>query len=994
MKKFFLLFICAVSLNYFFGCSSGEALKIEKIKSKAESFKKDFKKTGSSFTIPASAKIDTININDAEKNITVSLSEQFSYLPFRENNVKDIYSVFSGYFDEEYNGYSISIRTLNHDIKDLVPNYYRKNVLDYDYTRLPVVEKRPLAVITNISKKYLPVNGLLNRNILIWHSHGWYYDNDEDRWKWQRPRIYESVEDLLPMSFVIPYLIPMLQNAGANVFVPRERDIQSNEVVVDNDLNSEIFYLEKNSPNHKWKTGMGAGFSLGDPPYEDNYNPFKGGTYRITKADSSASSQVSWIPSIPKTGYYSVYISYASSDSNISDAHYSVYHAGGKTDFIINQKIGGYTWQYLGKFKFFEGYNRENGKVVLTNQSIEPNNKFVSADAVRFGGGMGIIARNGKVSGRPKFVEGSRYWLQYAGMPDTLVYNLNDNKNDYNDDYQSRAEYGNYLYGAPFGPNKNRNVKGLGIPIDLSLAFHTDAGITKNDTTVGTLSIYSIEDFDTSKIFPNGVSRLANRDLADIIQTQIVNDIKFKYDTAWTRRALMDAKYSEAARPNMPSLLLELLSHQNFLDMKFAKDPRFKFDAARSIYKGMLRFLSVQYNFDYVIQPLPVDHFSSELNDSVVTLSWKPVNDPLEPSAKPDKYIVYTRIEDGGFDNGRLVDSAYFSLKIDQGKIYSFKVTAVNNGGESFPSEILSVCWLNNKPPALIINGFDRISASASIETSKFSGFLSFIDEGVPDKYSISYTGSQNNFNPESEYISNDAPGHGASHAGYETKIIAGNTFDFPFIHGESLKANGFSFVSSSDEAVMDSTININNYKFVDLILGEEKQTHWERSYFDSLNGIQFKAFPKKLQKQIEYFCNAGGNLFISGSYIGSDIFMNGDSSDINFATEYLKFKWDSDHAAKTGKLISNNKNFFAEKKNFSFNQELNDSIYAAEAPDAVTNVQNSEIILRYQENQFPAAVAYKKDYGVIVFGFPFETILSKEERILLMKEIINYLKI
>ncbi len=61
-------------------------------------------------------------------------------------------------------------------------------------------------------------------------------------------------------------------------------------------------------------------------------------------------------------------------------------------------------------------------------------------------------------------------------MPDTLVYNLNDNKNDYNDDYQSRAEYGNYLMGAPFGPNKNRDEKGLGIPIDLSLAFHTDAG--------------------------------------------------------------------------------------------------------------------------------------------------------------------------------------------------------------------------------------------------------------------------------------------------------------------------------------------------------------------------------------------------------------------------------------------------------------------------------------------------------------------------------------
>src|SRR5690606_16077801 len=162
----------------------------------------------------------------------------------------------------------------------------------------------------------------------------------------------------------IPYLIPMLQNAGANVFVPRERDTQSNEVVVDNDLNSEIFYFEKNSPPHKWKTGTGVGFSLDNPPYKDNYNPFKSGTYRFTTADSSATAQVSWIPSIPETGFYSVYISYASSDSNISDAHYSVFHAGGKTDFIINQKIGGGTWLYLGKFKFFEGYNKENGKVV------------------------------------------------------------------------------------------------------------------------------------------------------------------------------------------------------------------------------------------------------------------------------------------------------------------------------------------------------------------------------------------------------------------------------------------------------------------------------------------------------------------------------------------------------------------------------------------------------------------------------------------------------
>jgi hypothetical protein len=37
------------------------------------------------------------------------------------------------------------------------------------------------------------------------------------------------------MAYVVPYLAPMLENSGAVVFLPRERDIQVNEVIVDND---------------------------------------------------------------------------------------------------------------------------------------------------------------------------------------------------------------------------------------------------------------------------------------------------------------------------------------------------------------------------------------------------------------------------------------------------------------------------------------------------------------------------------------------------------------------------------------------------------------------------------------------------------------------------------------------------------------------------------------------------------------------------------------
>ncbi len=47
--------------------------------------------------------------------------------------------------------------------------------------------------------------------------------------------------------------------------------------------------------------------------------------------------------------------------------------------------------------------NREIGRVELSGESNEVN-KIISADAVRFGGGVGVIERGGSTSGRPKFV--------------------------------------------------------------------------------------------------------------------------------------------------------------------------------------------------------------------------------------------------------------------------------------------------------------------------------------------------------------------------------------------------------------------------------------------------------------------------------------------------------------------------------------------------------------------------------------------------------------
>ena len=65
-----------------------------------------------------------------------------------------------------------------------------------------------------------------------------------------------------------------------------------------------------------------------------------------------------------------------------------------------------------------------------------------------------------------------------------------------------------------------------------------------------------------------------------------------------------------------------------------------------------------------------------------------------------------------------------YDLDIDEYEtIYSYKVSAVNLGGESFPSEILSTGFSDNDTkPILVINGFDRVSAPEIIDDGNFAG--------------------------------------------------------------------------------------------------------------------------------------------------------------------------------------------------------------------------------------------------------------------------------
>jgi hypothetical protein len=961
-------------------------------------FKVDFNKDKLGINKPQFSFIDSTMIDSNTNEISIYFNKYFVTQPIREKTVTALSTFLDSYLLEMKKQYNYKFIVENKPLESYIPNFYRSDKNSLDSLRLPLDASRRIPVIRYIDKKKEPSKGLKNRNIVVWNSHGWYYNKSIERWEWQRPRLFQTVEDLLPTSFVIPYLISILENAGATVFLPRERDIQTNEVILDDDDLSNFLKgnLKSFSKHEKisWEKVNFGGFRLGAIPYSDNYNPFGSGAHHTILTEKEETASFEWIPNFPEQGKYAVYISFVPSEKNAVDANYSVYHLGGKTKVEINQLIGGKTWTYIGSYKFKKGYNPELGKVVLSNKSKDIR-KLISADAIKFGGGMGVVSRGGSTSGRPKFVEGALYYLQFAGAPDTLIYNL-ESTDAYTDDYQSRPEFANYLNGAPLGPNTNRNHEGLKIPIDLTLAFHTDAGITNKDSSIGTLVIYSSRDLDSSNHFPNGSSRFSNRDFADILQTEIVNDIQFHFDPNWTRRDLRNSMYSEAFRPNMTGVLLELLSHQNFFDMQLALDPRFKIIVSRAIYKAMLKYLSTQNNSDYIVTPLPITHFRTDITlPGNVRLEWNSQSDPLEPTAKPSGYIVYTRLNNDGFDNGVFTENPFIEFSdVKKNTLYSFKVTAVNEGGESMSSEILSTNISDSyTAPFLIVNGFDRICGPFAVKDSSFAGFVNIIDEGVPHNYDLSFTGLQYDFSPTSEFITNDMPGHGASHADYETKIISGNTFDFVSVHGNTLKELGFSFASSSDEALEDKSINLNNYKFIDLILGEEKSTKWVRPEFDSTKEIQFKTFSKKLQNVLKDYLFSGGNLFLSGAHIASDIIQSSkDKNEIDFIKEILKFDLASPSASKTGFVKSNGNEMSS--LSLEFNTKFNDKIYSVESPDGLIPINGSRSIFRYSENQIDAGIFYKKDYGIIALGFPFETIIGSEKRLELMKRILELLEL
>lgn len=913
---------------------------------------------------PSQPYLVSYNLDDRRRTLNVQLSPSFAAQDFTASSVRFYYKRLAKALPRPYNKYKLTIMAGGLPIEQLVagskcekgmPNAWGKT----EYEGAPWV--------MNDSRPYFVSHGLFDRHLSLWASHGRYYDGKKDRWKWQRPNLFGTTEDLFTQTIVIPYLIPMLENAGAVVFTPRERDWQKNEVIVDNGGRG---YVE-DSGKETWKTAQEKGFAYHAGTYRDGENPFTQGTARAVKATKKADvSWASYQPNIPQGGKYAVYVSYQSLNNSVSDAQYIVMHKGQRTVFKVNQQMGGGTWVYLGTFDFDRG-NNEFNRVVVTNSSSESG--VVTTDAVRFGGGMGNIERGGSCSGMPRCLEGARYSAQWAGAPYS-VYSSKNGSDDYGDDINVRSNMTNWLAG---GSTYVPTLEGKKVPIELSLAVHSDAGYTTvNDSIIGSLAICTTS-FNDGRL-NSGVSRMVSHDFADSLLTGLQRDISGKY-RKWTRRYLWDRNYSETRKPEVPSAIIETMSHQNFADMRRGLDPNFRFTLARSLYKTILRFVNGNHSVPSVVQPLPVSNFRIERNSSGgLRLSWIAEKDEQEPTAVPTSYIVYTSEDGMGFDNGTVVYTSSFDFEAKKGVNYCFKVTALNRGGESFPSETLAA-YLSKSAHAkdiLVVDGFSRLSGPAVVDDYSRQGFDLGSDIGVSYGLTAGWNGRQQCFDKSR------AGSEGEGSLGYcgdelAGRFIMGNNRDGSVCHVKDIAMSGaYNVVGCSLEALDNNLVKLDHYNLVDIAFGLQRN--------DGHSLVVYKTFSETLQSKLRSYAKSGGRILVSGAYVGSDMTQPHERS---FMSDVLKTTF-------TG-TDTNAGNNMVDGLGLSLDiiRQINDRHFAATSVDRIAACDGrSFAAMRYQDGS-TAGVAYDgTDYKSFVMGYPYECINNVRTRQQVMKGLLGFL--
>ncbi len=686
------------------------------------------------------------------------------------------------------------------------------------------MEEKHLAIPADSSR---PTGSLTNRRLYQNAGHGWYWTGS--RYAVQRSFVFNNIEDFSNADLVHHYLDAYLYNAGGDVFHVREPDPNPNMVIVDND-DGEPDYVETGA----WQTSSLAGFANGHIPYGRLENPFSFGTNRIVPCTSGdePTATATWIPTFEESGFYNVYVSHAAFVNRSPQAEYIIRHAGGETKYYIDQRRNRFTWIFVGRYFFEEGRDEAIGSVTLTNRSTSSDH-WVSADAVRFGGGVGVINAGGAgTSGQLRYDEEAVYHAAFSGAP-TSVHRRNADRNDMQNGWSGRGRFGAWLqtqstqHGAPEMPG-------------IVLSHHTNA--TATGTARGTISYLQ-----------NGYENTIHDRFRRAVHPAVVGSLVQGYGAGFNQNSnpYRTGSFGEAHPSNsggMPIFLGEWLFHDNAADMALYHDPKFRRQMARGIYHGIVDFFAEEINGPTTYLPDPPRHFRVAVTGpGEVTLNWNPpvsglrnvVGDPATG------YRVYMSTHGRGFPPPEETSERSFTFTdLEPGKTYYFRVSATNDGGESFPTETLAAKLPVNEddPRMLIVSGFDKLDIATRVQTNWGSGIL------------------------------------------YRQFVYQMNSFDYIVEHARAIDAwdKPVTFDSAEHDVIElhSPLVDLADYDAVIWIGGLQAEV-------STVDPVDDTALKSRTRGRLSTYLENGGRLFMSGAEIGWDLDRLGVTS---FMNDTMKF--------------------------------------------------------------------------------------------------------
>ena len=772
-----------------------------------------------------------------------------------------------------------------------------------------------------------PATGTLSgKTVYLSPGHGW--DFVSGAWHTQRGNTNGLVEDFITAEGVDQYLIPYLRNMGAYVVPLRESDMNPNRVVVD-DVDATL----EGDPGEVDSTDTGWGPFT--PPIDQTVHAFaRGGARRLTAAASETGRAV-YAVSVPESGAYNVYVSYVEGADRVPDAHYIVRHAGGEAQLRVDQRRHGSTWVLLGRWWFDKGAPVEESSVVVANDSAQVG-AVISLDAVRLGGGMGMIDIGGGTTGRPAFETDARFYTQILGAPDAVY--------DYfmgagGDDVVARPRF------AAWDHEDGEDA--------IYLAWHTNAP----DPGRGTTSISYGNTYPCCSGLGDFAGTAGSLELQQAVHEEVIGDLRADFAADWTDDGRVTASLGElrpSHNPEMPAVLVELAFHDTPADADALREPRFRRLAARAMAEGIARYFASKDGRPLVLPPEPPTAVRLA-NDGAggLVASWRaPADDPAGGDAATG-YRIYVSKDGYGFDDGTAVEAgasagagAAMSAALDglgAGDVRYVRVTAVNDGGESLPTEVVGArVAAGGTAPVLVVGGFDRLSGDeAPVEDLSARG-LGMVQRMVLDQM---------------------------------------NDGSYAARHGAAIAAAGYSFDGATDDAIEAGDVALDGYQAVDWFTGEDAAAD------APLADVSRAALGDFLAR--------GGHVLLSGT--GAVAALTGGSADEQaFAMDLLHTGLVADDADTYQVSAAASGGPLGDVAALSFD-DRGAGGYDADAPDVLSPSAGAEAVLSYQGGAGGAAgIAWglaadpPGDTGAgVVLGFPFEVVSGADARTQLMAGVL-----